>query len=282
MNLWKQLVDLVRTGTNISDYYRNMNMALKRLNDEYTMLHFAMEGEDNSTFYQTQKNLTDFCMSHIPDFTGKHVLEIGCGNGIQAMYINNQYKPASMTGIDLDPGNIEIANSEVKQRQIGNMFFYVDDAQKLAEIETGSMDIVVNIESAFHYPDKTEFLNQIARVLKPGGTFVIADLLTTVKTKGIGIRKLWKSKQKLNHWKRTRYESEFESSPLQTEQSIDITAKVINGFKNYRIWIRGMNKFGFFKDIMFKIFYVINVKWTLYCLRRRREYLVFVGSKPLK
>jgi len=281
MNVWKQFIDLIRTGTRVDHYYRNMNMALKRLNDEYTMLHFPMEGEDNSSFYQGQKNLTDFCMSQFKDLRDKHALEIGCGNGIQAMYINNEYKPASMTGIDLDPGNIDIAKSEAELRKIGNMSFYVDDAQKLSEIKSDSMDVVVNIESAFHYPDKTEFLRQVARVLKPGGVFVIADLLTTARKKGVGIRKLWKRKISLNHWKRSRYEEEFESSALKREKSIDITKRVIRGFGNNRKWIRDMDRFGFIRDIMFRIFYVINVQWTLYCLRYRREYLVFVGSKPL-
>ena len=281
MNLWQQFVDLVRSGTSVDHYYRNMNMALKRLNDEYTMLHFPMEGEDNSSFYQSQKNLTDYCMSHFKDLRDKHGLEIGCGNGIQAMYIYREYKLATMTGIDLDPGNIEIARSEAEIRQIGNMSFHVDDAQKLSEIESDSMDIVVNIESAFHYPDKAEFLKQVGRVLKPGGTFVIADLLTTSRKKGIGLRKIWKSKMNVNHWKRSRYEAELENSLLNREYSIDITHKVIGGFRNYRRWIREMKKFGFFRDLLFRIFYVVNVQWTLYCLRYRREYFVFVGSKPL-
>jgi ubiquinone/menaquinone biosynthesis C-methylase UbiE len=279
MNIFKQLVNLVSTGTSVNNYYRNMNMALKRLNEEYTMLHFPMEGNDTSSFIQSQKNLTDFCVSHIDNFNDKHALEIGCGNGVQAMYINTRYNPVSMTGIDLDPGNIEIANNEMEKRQIKNMKFYVDDAQMLKEIETNSMDVVINIESAFHYPDKAAFLQQISRVLKPGGTFIIADLLTTSKKKGIGIRKLWKKNMVLHHWKKGRYISEFENSVLDIEQSIDITNKVIRGFNNHRSWIRGMKKFGFFKDLLFKIFYIINVKWTLYCLRQRREYFVFVGTK---
>ena len=282
MKIFKQLVNLVSTGTSVNNYYRNMNMALKRLNEEYTMLHFPMEGNDTSSFIQSQKNLTDFCVSHIEKFNDKHALEIGCGNGVQAMYINTRYNPASMTGIDLDPGNIKIALNEMEKRQIKNMKFFVDDAQKLEEIQTNSMDVVINIESAFHYPDKSAFIQQISRVLKPGGTIVIADLLTTAKKKGIGIRKLWKKNMVLHHWKKSRYVSELESSVLEMEQSIDITNSVIRGFNNYKSWIRGMKKFGFIKDILFIVFYVINVKWTLYCLRRRREYFVFVGTRAWK
>lgn len=282
MNLWQQIVDLVRSGTSADHYYRNMNMALKRLNEEYTMLHFPMEGEDTTSFLQSQKNLTDFCVSHFGSFENLHVLEIGCGNGVQAMYINSNYKPATMTGIDLNPGNIEIARDEMGNRDIGNMFFFVDDAQELQEIESDSMDVVINIESAFHYPDKAAFLGQIARVLKPGGRYVIADLLTTRKKKGIGLRRLWKRSMVLHHWKKCRYEEELNSSSLNIEKGFDITRPVIRGFRNYRNWIREMNSFGFLKDFIFKVFYHINVQWTLYLLRYRRQYFVFVGSKPVK
>ena len=282
MNLWKQSLELVKTGTSVNHYYRNMNMALRRLNEEFTMLHFPMEGDDTSSFIQSQKNLTDFCVSLIDSLQDKHALEIGCGNGVQAMYINSRYKPASMTGIDLDPENIKIAKNEMRIREIENMRFFVDDAQKLEEIETDSMDVVINIESAFHYPDKVAFLNQIGRVLKPGGTFVIADLLTTVKKKGIGIRKLWKRNMMIHHWKKNRYEAELDFSLLDMVRSIDITKEVIRGFNNYRGWIREMKKSGFIRDLLFRIFYIINIQWILYCLRRRREYFVFVGTKPFK
>ncbi len=281
MNLWAQFTDLFRTGISINHYYRNMNMALKRLNEEYTMLHFPMEGDDTSSFLRSQKNLTDFCVSLIDNLRDKHALEIGCGNGVQAIYINTEYRPASVTGIDLDPGNIEIAEREMKLQEIKNMKFFVDDAQHLGEIPSDSMDVVISIESAFHYPDKTAFLKQVGRVLRPGGTFVIADLLTTRTSSGIGIRRLWKSRMVLHHWKRARYEAEIENSSLDRTRSIDITHMVIRGFSDYRDWIRTMKKFGFFRDTIFKIFYIINIQWTLYCLRRRRQYFVFVGSKPL-
>ena len=162
------------------------------------------------------------------------------------------------------------------------MKFEVDDAQALTRIATDSMDVVINIESAFHYPDKAAFLDQIARVLKPGGAFIIADLLTTKNTQGVGIRRLWKRKMILHHWKRNRYETEIDRSGLDVSGITDITEKVINGFRNYRTWIRNMNKFGGIRDIILRIFYVINMRWILYLLRNRREYLVFIGSKPLQ
>src|SRR4030043_1075675 len=100
MNLIKQIGNLFSTGTSFSNYYRNLNLSLKRVNNEYTMLHFPYYVNDNDSFLQSQMNLTDYCVSKLSQFEGKSVLEIGCGNGIQAMYIKENFKPGVMTGID--------------------------------------------------------------------------------------------------------------------------------------------------------------------------------------
>ena len=102
MNLFDQIVDLVKTGTSASHFYRNMNDSLKRLYGEYTMLHYPMGGDEEHSFVRGQKNLTDFCVGCLGDIGGLDLLEVGCGNGVQAKYILEKFMPASVTGIDLD------------------------------------------------------------------------------------------------------------------------------------------------------------------------------------
>jgi ubiquinone/menaquinone biosynthesis C-methylase UbiE len=273
------IIDLIRTGTSASHFYTNMNKTLKRLTGDYTMLHYPMEGEDHQTFIQGQRNLTDFCISLLGDISGQDILEIGCGNGVQAKYINESRRPGFVTGIDLEPGNIEIATEQQKLKNITNMLFLVDDAQVLGKIDNESMDIVISIESAFHYPDKDEFMRQVARVLKPDGKFLVADLLTVKKSKGIGIRKLWKGRMVLHHWNLDQYLDRFEKSPLNLEERVDITNPVIKGFRGYRRWISGIEKTGLVRDFFYRVFYTINAEWVLFLFRRRRKYMVFVGKR---
>ena len=83
------------------------------------MLHYPLEGTDNQSFVERQANLTDFCLSILGDISGMSILEIGCGNGVQAKYILKTYKPAFVTGIDLDRDNIEIYKYNYKSRNIG-------------------------------------------------------------------------------------------------------------------------------------------------------------------
>jgi len=280
MNLIKQLIDLVRTGTSASHFYRNMNSSLKRLNGEYAMLHYPMKGEGNQTFIQRQINLTDFCMELLGKVRGLDLLEVGCGNGVQANYIYDTYQPAIMTGIDLDKGNIDIARRLIKPEKNGRLQFMVDDAQVLKQIASESMDVIINIESAFHYPDKNAFLDQVERTLKPGGKFLIADLLTTKRTKGVLVRKLWKRKMVLHHWNQERYNEFFLKSSLSLHEKIDITEQVRQGFKGYGKWIDDARQAGLIREFFFRVFYTINAEWVKFLFKYRRNYLVFVGIKP--
>ncbi len=279
MNVFKFVADLIRTGTSASHFYMNMNRTLKRLSGEYTMLHYPMEGEKNHTFIQGQKNLTDFCISLLGDIKGKHLLEVGCGNGVQAAYIHTTRDPGFTTGIDLEPLNIEIARKQIESENLSNILFLVDDAQKLEQIRSETVDMVINIESAFHYPEKEAFLDQVARVLKPDGRFLVADLLTTKRSSGTGIRKLWKSRMVLHHWNSDRYREQFEASPLTVNETHDITNRVIGGFRGYRQWISGIESEGKVRDFFYRVFYTINAEWVLFLFKYRRRYLVFVGSK---
>ena len=225
MNFVRKILKLSGTAFTYDQYYESMNMALKRINNENTMLHYPLYVKENDSFIQAQKNLTNHCVSLLGPLNGKKVLEVGCGNGIQALYINDTFHPSHITGIDLIKANIRIANEEKMNSGADNVSFLVDDAQNLTEIASDSMDIVLNIESAFHYPDKTAFLKEIHRVLKPGGQYLIADILSTRK-KREGFMKLW-GKQMVHHfWNRKRYDEEFQKSELTVNYYEDISNHV--------------------------------------------------------
>ncbi len=279
MNPVKKILKLSGTGFTNNQYYESMNMALKRLNNEHTMLHYPLFVKETDSFIQAQKNLTDYCISLLKPITNKEILEIGCGNGIQALYINASHRPSSITGIDLNKANIDIANSEKALANAGNVRFFVDDAQKLTHIESDSIDVLLNIESAFHYPDKVSFLREVHRVLKPGGQFLIADILSTRK-KREGIMKLWGKPMGHHFWNHTRYHQEFLKSELNLEYTEDISHQVRKGWSLYRNWLPKIKTQMLFQNIAFRIFYIINARLNIHFLNKRQQYLIFVGSKP--
>lgn len=280
MNSLKKVLKLSGTGFTNGQYYESMNFALKRLNDEHTMLHYPLFVNESDSFIQAQRNLTDYCISLLEPLKNKEVLEIGCGNGVQALYINSLHNPLKMTGIDLNKANIEIAEYEKERANAENVHFYIDNAQTLTQIPSDSVDVLLNIESAFHYPDKSAFINEVHRVLKPGGQFLIADILSTRKN-GEGLMKYWGKTMVHHFWNLKRYDEEFEKSQLVITNHEDISQQVIKGWSIYRNWLPKIKRQHYFQNVAYRIFYVINARMNMYFLCRRQQYFIFVGKKSV-
>jgi ubiquinone/menaquinone biosynthesis C-methylase UbiE len=279
MNFLQKIFKLSGTGFTNGQYYESMNFALKRLNNKHTMLHYPLYVKESDSFMQAQENLTDYCISLLPDLRNKEILEIGCGNGVQAIYIYKKFYPLSITGIDLNKGNIDIANEERELAEVKDVKFIVGDAQNLTQITSDSVDILLNIESAFHYPDKPAFLKEVHRVLRPGGQFLIADLLS-IREKTEGLMKLWGKSMVHHFWNLKRYNEEFKNSELEISYTEDISDRVRKGWSMYLKWIPKIEKKQFLQNVAFRIFYIINVRLNIFFLHKRQQYIIFVGNKP--
>lgn len=280
MGVFSRIFSHFGSGSSSGGYYSSMNNALLRLNNVYTMLHYPMFRSEKDTFMDAQTNLTDYCMSLLPSVSGKNLLEVGCGNGVQARYIVKKYGPSSYKAIDLNEGNIEIARHLSGAGEGERVEFCVDDAHSLETVEDNSVDLLINIESAFHYPQKPEFLRQIHRVLKPGGSFVIADILTT-NSKENRLKNFWKKRMSYHHWPLESYQKELPVAHLNALSYSDITSDMIRGFRGYKRWLNDMQRRHFLEDMALKIYYTIHVRLNIFLLRTRRQYCVIVGEKPL-
>lgn len=102
---------------------------------------------------------------------GRHVLEVGSGRGGGAKYIAGALKPASYTGMDLAQSAVDLAN---KIHVLPNLKFIQGTAENIP-IADNSVDVVINVESCHAYGSVEKFLNEVKRVLKPGGYLLLVD-----------------------------------------------------------------------------------------------------------
>lgn len=102
------------------------------------------------------------------------VLDVGCGIGGTSRYLASSLGPEStVTGITLSPKQVERATALAKERGLDNANFQVMDALAMT-FPDNSFDMVWACESGEHMPDKKAYVEQMARVLKPGGVLVVA------------------------------------------------------------------------------------------------------------
>jgi ubiquinone/menaquinone biosynthesis C-methylase UbiE len=242
------------------------------------MLHYPYYRTDFESLEKRQLNLTDFCLTHIEPLTNKNVLEVGCGNGIQALYIAENMAPLQFSGIDLNSDNISIALQNKGNHK--NIDFMVDDAQKLETISDNSVDVLLCIESAFHYPQKELFLNQVRRVLKPSGKFVITDIINKSPGRKY-ISQRWKNKMSFHHWTESLYMQSFTNAGLKIDYKENITSQVLKGYQGSSKWVKRENCGTFFSFLLFKVFAVIQLGINTHLLEKKEEYILFVGG-PVK
>ncbi len=106
------------------------------------------------------------------DLRGKDVLEIGCGRGGGASFMARYLHPASLTGVDLSARAVRCCQ---RRHPIERLTFLRGEAEHLP-LPSKSFDAVVNVESSHCYPSFERFLDEVARVLRPNGVFLFADI----------------------------------------------------------------------------------------------------------
>lgn len=107
------------------------------------------------------------------DFSEKHVLEIGCGNGETSIHLARGTK--TYTAIDPDRDQINLALALPHKEGSHDVLFRVGSGQALA-FETGFFDIVLFTLSLHHQNSQTA-LGEAFRVLKSGGSLLVIEPL---------------------------------------------------------------------------------------------------------
>lgn len=109
-----------------------------------------------------------FALSYVAD---RRVLDFGCGTGYGTALLAEQATTA--IGVDLSPDAIACAKDHHQRHNL--------DFRSIARIEDerlpfndGEFDTVVSFQVIEHLTDTDAYLREIARVLKPGGIFVVA------------------------------------------------------------------------------------------------------------
>ncbi len=109
---------------------------------------------------------------------GAQVLDVGCGIGGAARYIAAQ-AGCRVTGIDLTPEFIEVARRLTELTGLdGKIAFECASALDMP-FEDGAFDAALTLHVAMNIPERAALYGEIARVVKPGATLCVYDVMKT-------------------------------------------------------------------------------------------------------
>ena len=106
---------------------------------------------------------------------GARVADVACGTGRSSIAIATAYPGAAVVGLDIDPESIERARANAREAGLGEdrvRFQLVDAAQ--ADLDA-QFDLALIVEAVHDMSDPVAVLASIRRLLKPGGTLIVAD-----------------------------------------------------------------------------------------------------------
>ena len=106
-------------------------------------------------------------LAHIPF---QRALDLGCGTGEMMKMLLQVDDQRELYGIDLSEKMLSVAESKLS----GKVRLVLGDSEHLPFADN-FFDVVYCNDSFHHYPAPEKVIQEVKRVLKPGGTFLIGD-----------------------------------------------------------------------------------------------------------
>lgn len=130
--------------------------------EKYSQMSRSQNGLDGAGEWETLQTL-------LPDFSGKRVLDLGCGYGWHCIYAMEQ-GAASATGVDISEKMLQVAREKTKYPQVNYLRMPIEEI----DFPAGSFDVVIS-SLAFHYVASfEEVAKKVSACLTAGGAFVFS------------------------------------------------------------------------------------------------------------
>ncbi len=105
--------------------------------------------------------------------THDNVLDVACGPGLVACAFARESQ--LVTGIDLTPRMLELAQEQQRKQALSNMLWLRGDVDQLP-FANESFSLVITRYSFHHFANPEKVLREMMRVCQPGGKILIADV----------------------------------------------------------------------------------------------------------
>lgn len=147
--------------------------------NEFPYLHGFNTTEQNRL--KKQASFTEFTVYQDINLSEvKKLLEVGCGVGAQSEILLRRFPALSLTSIDLSDNQLRAAKETLEKCS------YAKDRYELHKMNASDMEFEsASFDGAFlcwileHVPDPAKVLSEVRRVLQPGSTVYITEVLNS-------------------------------------------------------------------------------------------------------
>ena len=160
-------------------YYDGQDEIYRSVWDEEGSVHWGVfDDNTGDDFLKACSNLNDMMVEKGRINSTSNVLDLGCGNGTTAIWLNND-RGCHVPGVDLSGVRVDNPKKARTRRSLSaqdRLAFEKASATELPFTD-GTFTHLWSQATIYHVPDKETVLKEAYRVLKDGGIMVFDDLI---------------------------------------------------------------------------------------------------------
>lgn len=129
--------------------------------------------EHQLTCIESAQEFYPFTASCLPQIKETHLLDLGCGTGLELDYYFEMVPSAKITGIDLAPGMLDELSHKFPDKLLNLVLGSYFDVP----FDENTYDAAVSVESLHHFTqeEKLPLYIKLRKALKQGGYFILTD-----------------------------------------------------------------------------------------------------------
>lgn len=148
----------------IARYYRINKLAYALFHNPNGFVHMGIS-RDLKYSHDDLLEQPKLVAKYIKQLNARNVLELAAGKGASSVYLAKKFPKIKFAGIDLFSG----------QKKISNFSPVEGDYHDLSRYPNKHFDVVFVIEGLCHSVRKGQVANEVWRVLRSGGVFIVFD-----------------------------------------------------------------------------------------------------------